>query len=164
VFPRYFKFAVVRDPVDRFVSAYQHLAQRPVSESLRNAVVHESGSLSAFVRSITRDPRLLDGITHLIPQHEFICDERGDVLVDVVYRFENLRRAWRDISRRLRLPRGRLRRMNASPKPELRVLGMRVPILPLARTHDQDPRQRELLRAVVRDVYARDFELFDYPR
>lgn len=34
---------------------------------------------------------------HCRPQHEFICDEKGKILVDYVGRFENLRTDWQII-------------------------------------------------------------------
>lgn len=143
-FATYFKFAVVRDPVDRFVSAYCYLAQCAVDEALGNDVIHQSGSLSVFLRRVASDPSILGGITHLMPQHEFVCDRHGNILVDAVYRFENLPQAWREIRRKLGLWRAGLPRLNSSPR------------------DDDVVRQMDLVRSVVRDLYAMDFALF-YP-
>jgi hypothetical protein len=143
-FATYFKFAFVRDPVDRFVSAYCYLAQCPVDDALGNQVIHQSGSLSVFLRRVASDPSILGGITHLMPQHEFVCDGNGNVLVDAVYRFENLPQAWREIRRRLGLWWVGLPRLNSS------------------RRVDDIVRQMDLVSSVVRDLYAMDFALF-YP-
>jgi chondroitin 4-sulfotransferase 11 len=71
------KFAFVRNPWDRYVSAW---AQKHDGQFVQVLPV---GNLS---------PRL-----HFRPQHEFICDQAGNILVDFVGRFERLQADWRHV-------------------------------------------------------------------
>ncbi len=48
------------------------------------------------------DQKLISQITHLIPQYEYLCDKRGNVLVDFVGRFENLEHDVALLSKKLR--------------------------------------------------------------
>jgi hypothetical protein len=73
---QYFKFSIVRNPWDRFVSMYHFRIQN-------NMENHKS-----FERFIT------DNVDNLLkrPQLEWISDENGNVLMDFVGKFENLQK------------------------------------------------------------------------
>lgn len=130
----YFKFAIVRNPWERFVSycAFMH---------------RDSGLFAADPRAAMN--RVLDNPEHRTrvvfrPQSEFICDDDGRVQVDFVGRHESMQDAFDQICQRLGLPRQVLQRVNASshgPWRDCYDLG---------------------LRARVAEVYARDIELFGY--
>lgn len=113
-FADYFKFAVVRHPLTRFLSAYRYLRERPVQSALNNVGIHECGTFEHWMSNVREHPELLDGIVHLQPQHRFVCDERGEVLLDRIYRYEALDVAWADISGRLGIQVKPLARLNAS--------------------------------------------------
>lgn len=82
----YFTFAVVRDPVARAVSMFNHL--RPVS------------SLSAFVQDwlpaqFARAPDDRDAKFHFVrPQVDFLMDETGDLMPDRIFKLETLEQDW----------------------------------------------------------------------
>lgn len=114
-FDLYFKFAVVRDPVARFRSAFRYLRSRPVHPALNNQHVHECGSLGRFMEAVTSTPGILEQAVHFLPQHFFVCDSNGAVLVDHVCRFENLQEEWAGICRRCGLSWRPLPQVNASP-------------------------------------------------
>ena len=96
LFSSLFKFAIIRDPVDRFVSAYHFLrmggtdivrvnrraygwAQRfPTIQSFIEAV--DSGREENF--------RSMDYVLH--PQSRFVVDENGGYIVDRIYRLEEI--------------------------------------------------------------------------
>jgi len=142
-FASYFKFAVVRDPVDRFISAYSYLRQMPVSAALRNQIVHNCQSMDQFAAKARASSRTLANIIHLLPQHQFVCGRNGEILADSVYRFENLENAWREICGRLGI----------RPEP--------LAILNPSRRIAKEEVTEEVL-SLVRNLYARDFELFAY--
>ena len=74
--PPYFKFAVVRNPWDRFVSAWKYLdATRELS--LRDGLMHLPPDGKEY-RHLTR------------PQHATLCDSHGRLIVDYLIRFESL--------------------------------------------------------------------------
>lgn len=141
LFDEYFKFTVVRHPFDRFVSAYHYLANNPVSKALNNEVVHSSGSLSEFVKLVGDKPDTVSKVVHLMPQHFFVCDAGGGVLVDKVYRFDQLSDSWKDICDRLGLEFKVLPHLNASKHSDCLPLG----------AHE-----------VIYNIYLKDFELFGY--
>jgi hypothetical protein len=121
-FATYFKFAVVRHPVSRFLSAWSYLRGTPVHPALNNAGIHACGSFEKWMRQVRDDPGLLDHIVHLLPQHRFVCGTSGELLVDRLYRFETLEEAWDDICERLGLPKAPLPRINPSRlKPGIRL-------------------------------------------
>jgi hypothetical protein len=114
VFHDYFKFAVIREPVDRFVSAFCYLRQEPVHMAHNNALIHECDTLECFAERLRTEPTIIQSMVHLLPQHRFICDHNGQILVDAVYRYHDLDRAWRDICERLGVSHAPLPRMNIS--------------------------------------------------
>ena len=145
-FASYFKFAVTREPVDRFLSAFYYLRQTPVHPALNNQAAHDCASPGEFAARLSAEPGLAAKSVHLRPQWEFVCDHAGMVLVDEVYRFEALEAAWRDICRRLGIPPGApgLRKTNRSRR--------------TAAALDATAAVVEF----VRKAYARDFEIFNY--
>jgi hypothetical protein len=143
-FAQYWKFTVVRHPIDRFISAYCYLAHRPVHPHLNNQVVHDCGSLESFAEKICAEPAIILRIVHLLPQHQFVCDQAGNALVDSIYKFEDLEEAWREIVERTGLKHVALPKKNAS---------RRDPELILSAAH------AELLAS---KIYAEDFEIFGY--
>ncbi|SKA77201.1 Sulfotransferase family protein [Prosthecobacter debontii] len=143
-FETYYKFSVVRHPVDRFLSAYSYLISRPINEGLANRVVHECGDIQSFIDKALSDPAVLDRIVHFLPQKKFICDGDGRILVDSVFRFEKLDEAWLEISTRLGFDYQPLLKLNPSPRLDDRD-GL------AARIHD-----------LMQRVYRDDFSIFQY--
>ena len=144
VFDSYYKFSVVRHPVDRFVSAYSYLKEHPIHPALNNEVIHESGSLDRFVDMVRASPTILGNIVHLMPQSRFICDNEGKVLTDSVYRFENMEEAWKQICERIGITHAPLARLNPSHREAL----------------DQD--SQDSLISLVTDYYKEDYARFSY--
>ena len=142
-FAAYFKFAIVRDPLDRFISAYSFLKHGSPEKDPNVRIVQECGTMDRFARKITARPGILSNIVHMIPQHQFICDPQGGILVDSVFRYEDLENAWREICRRLGIRADPLPKVNASRR--------------VSRDEVTDA-----VLFVVRQAYARDFELFGY--
>lgn len=143
-FACYYKFTFVRHPLNRFLSAYQYLRQFPIHKNLNNQIVHELGTLENFLHWIEERPDHLNQFVHLIPQHQFVCNALGDILVDDVFKFENLDCAWKTICSKLN-----------------------VKIFPLAATNAS--RQERINESTMKSLsdfvfisYARDFEIFGY--
>ena len=144
-FASYFKFAVVREPVERFISAFSYLKQMPVHAALNNQIVHDCESIEDFAEKARECPTILEKIVHLLPQHRFVCDQRGEILVDSVFRFENLERAWAEICDRAGIPHEPLRKLNPS-------LGLQTKV-----------EITDAVLSLVKTAYALDFEIFAYP-
>jgi hypothetical protein len=128
-FRRYFKFAVVRHPRDRLVSAYRFRYSR-------NMV-----SFADFVRALPED--LYSGpMRHLCPQHLYLCEPDGRLIVDQVLRYENIDAEFGAVSARLFGKSITLPRSNVSSS---------------AIPHVDRAMQEMIFRR-----YERDFKLFGY--
>lgn len=92
----YLTFTVVRNPWDKLVSAYANKDVHLCRFAQAQGVTLQDTDFATFVaRSAEIDH------AHLRPQHGFLCDAGGRLLVDVVARWETLARDFADICRRL---------------------------------------------------------------
>lgn len=115
-FAEYFTFALVRHPLDRFLSAWRYLRGEPVHEALGNAEIHECATLDRWMEPVADDPRRLGRIVHFLPTRRFVCDDSDGVLVDRLYRYERFDTAWTDLADRLGAVLPPPRRLNAAPR------------------------------------------------
>ena len=79
---QYVKFCFVRNPYSRFISLCTFLS-RDSEQMLRDPI----GRMKQLIQSPAFRQRILAR-----PQAEFVCDEDGALLVDVIGRFETLQR------------------------------------------------------------------------
>ena len=117
----YFRFAFVRNPWDRLVSAYFYLAAGGGNAADREdsgSVYHPyRGSFSAFVSR-------LDTVLHLDhfrPQCHWLCDVEGHLLTNYLGRFEHFEKSCRKVGTALGLPEREVPRINASPYGDYRA-------------------------------------------
>jgi Sulfotransferase family len=127
---QFFKFAFVRDPFDRFISAawFHHKDTGRMRDN-------PMGTMKA----------MLEARSHFLvrPQHEFICDGDGRLMVDLVGRYETLQPDFDFVCGQIGAGAAPLPSVNVTPK----------------------PRKTELdaeLSQMVREIYVKDFELFGY--
>lgn len=85
----HFKFAFVRHPISRFISAYFNMAKDPPIE------------INEFVRVYPKH-FMWDQILFK-PQWWFICDDDGNILVDFVGRYERLALDWEIVCNKIGL-------------------------------------------------------------
>ena len=91
----FFTFTIVRNPWDRLYSAYKFLEKGGMNIHDKNAFeTHLSiyRDFEDFVLNGLNEKITLE-IMHLIPQHEFVCDKNGKIIVDHIGRFENLNKS-----------------------------------------------------------------------
>ena len=131
----YFKFAVVRHPCDRFVSACAFLNRRNPD--------HAGNELS-FMKSAIGVERFQRRVL-IRPQIELLADETGQPGMDFIGRYEQLQQSFDEVCRRIGIPATGLSRSNSSAHADFR-----------------DCYDAELL-ALVNDFYRRDFQQWDYP-
>lgn len=113
----WFTFSIVRNPVDRFLSAWSYLRHEPVHSAHNNRIVHELDTLPAFCARLEAQPDLIHSMVHLIPQSRFLQGISGQILVEKVYKFEELDEAWKEICARLGVDK-KLPHLNRSKREE----------------------------------------------
>lgn len=142
IYERFFKFAIVRNPYARLLSAYYQGFARGV----RNR--SDVAGFRKFVREeLPRQySRTLDADRHrhLKPQVIFVMDRKGELMVDFVGRHERLEADMAEVARRL-------------------GIALQMPRLSETHAFDGAAHFDEQSREVVRELYRDDFRLFDYP-
>lgn len=160
LFEAYFKFAVVRDPYLRAVSLYQYLG------------FHHAMSFSAYTsrflaRAVEDDEHPWNWFVK--PQAAFICDRKESVLVDKIVRLDRISEELPPVLRRAGAPVVSVPHVNATAKVESPRVQARAklrqavvfrnrPRLVSGRHVQHD----EATRRAVREIYARDYDLFGY--
>jgi hypothetical protein len=141
----YFTFSFVRDPLDRFVSAFHFLAAGGMNKKdVEFASRHIKGcSLDEFAERVYNIPDLLNKV-HLQTQASFLISSESSrtIAVDFVGRFENMAQDFAEVANRLGI------------EPELPV-------------RNTGPKRNcvqasKATRTIVRQVYAEDYALFGY--
>ena len=138
IFRSYFKFAIVRNPWDKAVSQWHYLRQRPDLQSYFG--VSADAPFSGYLEAAARSDHV-----QVMPQVDFIRDEKDQPLVDMIGRFEMLGQDARTIFERL---------------------GLAGATLPHAAKSTRDPDYRFYFdgqtRQRVAQIYARDIAAFGY--
>lgn len=165
-FDRYFKFAFVRNPWDRAVSTYEHLLDeyrdhvakprpRPREKTRyvqtilqRLGITLEELTFPRFVTDVLRD-RVFDNY-HWDLQSNVVCLPSGEVCMDFLGRFENLRRDFDTLKERLGVPHAVLPHLNRSQKDRAK------------RKHYSEYFGDPALAETIARIYARDIENFGY--
>jgi len=105
VFSRFFKFAIMRHPMDRLASAFFYLQRGGLVESeldreFSQTVLCRYESLNDFILDWL-SPRSIYKYIHFFPQHYFVLDKRKRLLADYTGDFCNLDAAFSEICQRL---------------------------------------------------------------
>ena len=146
---RYFKFTFVRNPWDRLVSAYRFLKSggfNAEDKAWADANLRRFVDFRDFVRRWVT-PANVNSWQHFKPQYRFITDPSGQMPMDYLGYFENLRNDFRNIANLLGL-RVKLPHHNSSP--------------PLLGDHHYTEKYDAETREIVASVYKRDIELLGY--
>ena len=144
-FNNYFKFAFVRNPWDRLYSAYRYLKSGGWNNEDRvwaENHLAKFDNFSDFVKQWLTKENIAKHI-HFKPQHLFICDSNGRLLVDYLAYFETLDDDFRRISEHLRIN-AEIGHHNTTPGNDYRD------------AYNQESRN------IVADVYSVDIEIFGY--
>jgi hypothetical protein len=100
----YFKFAIVRNPFERFISycAFLYSEQEEFHKNPENFLYH------TLYNSKSKNHILFQ------PQSQFLFDENNKLLVDYVGRFENLQESYETICKNTGIPSSELIKINTS--------------------------------------------------
>ena len=135
---RYWKFAVVRNPWDRVISEFhwrQTLRSRHPSTDFNEFLDYTEARLNGWCNDIYR--------WHAWTQKSYVTDTQGNVILDDVFRFEELDSAIEKIQEWLGLPLD-VQRRNTSEHDHYRTY------------------YTEATKARVAQLYAEDIEFFGY--
>lgn len=144
-FESYFRFAFVRNPWDRLLSAYEFLQRGGFhAGDARWAQRHLAryGDFDAFVRGWVSERHVAEWI-HFRPQADFLFLPDGDRGVDFIGRYEQLEQDFARVCRRLGIEAG-LQQLNRGRARDYRL------------AYDSET------RAIVERVYRRDIDALGY--
>jgi hypothetical protein len=143
----YYKFAFVRNPWDRAVSAYTFLMEGGISnfdKEFAFNILSKYKSFDDFVRNWCTESNIFQ-MAHFIPQYAYVTEPDGSFKLDFLGRFENLQDDFDHICKQLKISR-MLERKNITTgrKKDFRVY--------------YTPQSAEIIGR----LYAKDIELFGY--
>lgn len=143
-FQQYFKFAFVRAPLDRALSGYNYLRSGGNGSGDLEVVrfLEDYDTFESFVTGCLQNGFM---IHHPVfrPQSWFLCDWKGDLMVDFLGRFESLDEDFATVAHRLGL--------DAS-----------LPVINQSAPAKEAPVVSPAVREVLSRVYAEDYRLFGY--
>lgn len=147
-FESYFKFAFVRNPYDRFVSAYSYLYKGGAGyedEDFARRHIRPYKDFETFTYSL-ENPKFVKKILrwrHFKPQHHFLCDNSNKLLIDFVGKYETMARDYEHIRNKLGFGND-LKHVNSSGKRDFRQF------------------YNKRTQSIIKDLYKEDFNIFDY--
>ena len=154
LFKTAYKFAVVRNPWDRLVSAFHYLKHNAASPNEKQWSQDQNWAerhlvkfscFSQFMQALHAPDfrRLVLTWRHFIPQHYFLTSGGSDILVDHVIYYEDLQKGLEEVAHKI----------GVALKPVHRNVSKRSGFRQYYRQEDID---------LVGSIYARDIELFSY--
>ena len=144
-YEQYFKFGFVRDPLHRALSAYRYLLQNPQPrDRAAFELVSRYSRFDTFIDGWLHAENVSKQI-HFAPQYHFLQNSMGQIAVDFIGRQEHLESDFAALCEHLGIN-APLRHLNRSPGSRYRTTGL----------------CSDASRRRIREVYARDYELFAY--
>jgi hypothetical protein len=145
LFDAYFKFAIVRNPWDRLVSALAWTDQKWARGEELNAADFDRQVMQMYEQfraaASSSQPGSLPA--YVYPQYLYLIDPNGKLMVNFIAKYENLQADWRMICERLGVDAELPRRMKSHHRNYREYYG-------------------EQTRRLVAEVYAADVRLFQY--
>lgn len=144
----YYKFTFVRNPWDRLHSAYSFLKKggmNHLDQKFSKQVMGEVNTFEDFVMHWLTEDRVNSWV-HFLPQHIFITNDKGELVVDFVGRFENFETDFNHIAIKLEIDSTLIHLNSTKDKKE----------------HSYRDIYTSEMKAKVETLYHRDIKLFDY--
>lgn len=143
---KYFIFSFVRNPYDRLYSAFKFLENGGMNIHDKNAYREHLACFDSFEDFVLYglNESIIYKIIHFIPQTEFICNKKGDILIDFLGRYEDLEGDIKKLSKYL------------AKDIELPLLNTNINKDPYQEVYTQE------MRNIVCKIYKRDFNILKY--
>ena len=141
-FNRFFKFTFVRNPWDRLYSAYCYLNGGGWNEQdmqWAKTNLSKVTDFNDFVMNWLSSEKLSAHI-HLWPQSDFICNRRGQPIINYLGYFETIQQDFDLICAHLRVPHTKLKHTNASKRAGYKDVYSPAAIEKVAQLYQQDIR------------------------
>lgn len=97
IYEKYYKFAVLRNPVTRFLSAfsyYKNASTVPAERHLMDVTLSHIKNIADFVDYLNTFDNISDAPImawhHFRKQKDYICDRQGRLIVDMLFTVENM--------------------------------------------------------------------------
>jgi hypothetical protein len=138
---KYYTFAIVRNPIKRFISSYNYHTGSDYQGSLINKYPDlHSFSIEKYFKLVSKDPNFLT------PQSEYVRHHFSDKPMDMICRFENLNEDMRKVFKKLKI------------KAEL-------PHLNISKGSKEHPilKNKSFMKKVLK-FYKEDFKVLDYEK
>lgn len=135
-----FKFAIVRNPYERLLSAF-YMSKRKFEKFTLEQFLSEIDEWFNKEDNFVKQKQKMYELIR--PQNEFICDEKGNILVDQLIRYENLQEEIKPIISKYEL--GKLERVNEGHY----------------KNYEEDLQKKDLIDTVNK-YYEKDFKIFNY--
>lgn len=143
-FNSYYKFTVVRNPYDRLYSAYSFLMNGGINKQdsdFLNTYLKRYSSFEIFVRHGLNDSNITNWV-HFLPQHHFLTDSNGELVIDYVAKMESIENDFITICNSLNI-KANLKTMNKTKSKKDIVMS-------------------DEIKSIIKNHYKKDFTLF-YP-
>lgn len=157
-FDNYFKFSFVRNPYQRAFSFYNFLGYARII------------SFRTFVKKVLPE-KLKEDDFFFRSQYDYLYDNEGILLVDYVGRLEQIKSDIQTVMNRIGLEHVSLPHVNKSKGEWKRALGLLVKNPSLAGNISFNNNKKSFdeqfdaeLKSLVADLYAQDFEAFNYKK
>lgn len=138
-YKKYYSFCVVRNPYDRFLSAYTYLQYQPRWKKSVDEILIMLEKAKIF--NIFNIKYNFDIV--FAPQYLFICDEKNNILVNKIMRYEKLDEEWNNFQQKYKVE--NIQKKNITPNKRKIVKKL---------SNDQKKR--------IYNLYKTDFVLFGY--
>ena len=162
-FGEYFKFSFVRNPWARMVSEFKYrqgLGEQAYQGKFKDFLFKRFPLPSADNYALAKD-----GYRHVLPQWQFLYDEKGEQLVDFIGKFENLQGDFNRVCQRLQIPEQTLPHNNRNLATGLRqrlLQKVRQQLPMLANKRHYSAYYDNESQALIGRLYEKDIALFDY--
>jgi len=138
-------FTIIRNPFDRIISSYHYLkdgGNNEYDKMWARKYIISTNDINEFVEDRLQDKRVLKWI-HFRPQTEFIINQSGNIAVDHIIRFEELKSKWPNFA------------INAGLKPKL-------PVRNKTKYNAKKVELNEKSKILIASLYKQDFESLNY--